>query len=849
MAQRTDAQLTTEKDIIKDETVVGANSATRIGTMFEDINDSKINNDKIDTDASLNTAGKTVPGRDALKTYIANVLAGLNALTSDDIDTLAEINAILTDADLVSQSTYTAGLATKGDALITPNSVTGAHTLDASDLAILNAGGQLLTQGNNTGALTFPDNATLAIPVGASGEASGFTGIIVAGGSMTLTFTNGSSFPSGESIFWTKTGTNSILVNNGIPDASSSTRGLAKLYTSTGTNVDGPMDQNSTKTALDLKAPLASPTFTGTPAAPTAAGGTNSTQIATTAFVKSALDALIASAPGALDTLDELAAALGDDANFASTVTTALGLRELLSNKATGFGTLNNTLYPTVQAVATYVATLTGGGYSDVAFVNNYSGVDPTGVADSKTGLQAAMASGKKIIVFDGLYKTTDLLTLNTGQTVLLRGGTVVTLSGNVNTGNCLFLMADKSHILAESGARLTHVPTGTASYSGIRASSKYLWSIDGKLTIDGFGNQGIWIQGAGSGNNGFKNGFIRGVICQSNINNGFGGANGAGHGIRFDAGTEYVYIIDCELYENQGFGVLNLGGANNPIINTKVIKNTLGGLRIIGHYTNNTDHFQVVGCQINHNDAVGTYNIWVSDVDTGVNFTGLSVYGGTLIKAENSVGISFNGCGLSISGNSYVSPGTDGDGIVAINGGHVIGSGTSIEGFKTNLVGGGQVIFSNVRECQLTASYSSDFSAGVNSWSDNGTTATGNIDSITDGTTSFSDTLRIAGDGNNSTHFISRATTLTIGNKYKIVVTLYILTANTNVDGIRLTDSGGLSLDFDYLRTGKWITVEKDFTALGTTLQLSLLDGAVDSFTAPVGDLVYIGRVKVFQR
>ena len=69
---------------------------------------------------------------------------------------------------------------------------------------------------------------------------------------------------------------------------------------------------------------LASPTFTGVPSGPTAAPGTSTTQLATTAFVAAALAALINAAPGALDTLDELAAALGDDASFASTVTTAL---------------------------------------------------------------------------------------------------------------------------------------------------------------------------------------------------------------------------------------------------------------------------------------------------------------------------------------------------------------------------------------------------------------------------------------------------------------------------------------------------------------------------------------------
>lgn len=76
--------------------------------------------------------------------------------------------------------------------------------------------------------------------------------------------------------------------------------------------------------ALAAKAPLASPALTGTPTAPTAVAGTNSTQLATTAFVAAAVSALINGSPGALDTLNELAAALGNDANFSATVTNAL---------------------------------------------------------------------------------------------------------------------------------------------------------------------------------------------------------------------------------------------------------------------------------------------------------------------------------------------------------------------------------------------------------------------------------------------------------------------------------------------------------------------------------------------
>lgn len=82
-------------------------------------------------------------------------------------------------------------------------------------------------------------------------------------------------------------------------------------------------------------APKASPTFTGTPKAPTAAAGNNSTQLANTAFVQAAIAALVDSSPGALDTLNELAEALGNDPNFATTMTNALAGKQPLDNTLT----------------------------------------------------------------------------------------------------------------------------------------------------------------------------------------------------------------------------------------------------------------------------------------------------------------------------------------------------------------------------------------------------------------------------------------------------------------------------------------------------------------------------------
>ncbi|MEA1020155.1 phage tail protein [Enterobacter asburiae] len=87
--------------------------------------------------------------------------------------------------------------------------------------------------------------------------------------------------------------------------------------------------------ALALKAPLVSPALTGTPTAPTAAQTVNNTQIATTAFVKAAVAGLVGSSPEALDTLNELAAALGNDPNFATTMTNALANKQPLDNTLT----------------------------------------------------------------------------------------------------------------------------------------------------------------------------------------------------------------------------------------------------------------------------------------------------------------------------------------------------------------------------------------------------------------------------------------------------------------------------------------------------------------------------------
>lgn len=115
--------------------------------------------------------------------------------------------------------------------------------------------------------------------------------------------------------------------------------------------------------ALALKAPLSSPALTGTPTAPTAAQSINNTQIATTAFVKSAIAGMVGSAPAALDTLNELAAALGNDPNFATTMLNALAGKQPLDN------TLTNLSGKDVAGLLTYL------GLGELSLAGTASGV------------------------------------------------------------------------------------------------------------------------------------------------------------------------------------------------------------------------------------------------------------------------------------------------------------------------------------------------------------------------------------------------------------------------------------------------------------------------------------------
>ncbi|HGG1947580.1 TPA: tail fiber protein [Escherichia coli] len=155
-------------------------------------------------------------------------------------------------------------------------------------------------------------------------------------------------------------------------DASTTQKGLVQLSSATNSDSETmaatPKAVKSIKDLADTKAPIESPSLTGTPTAPTAAQGTNSTQIANTAFVKAAITALINGAPGTMDTLKEIAAAINNDPNFSTTINNALALKAPLASPAlTGIPTAptaaqgtNNTQIATTAYVRAAISALVG---------------------------------------------------------------------------------------------------------------------------------------------------------------------------------------------------------------------------------------------------------------------------------------------------------------------------------------------------------------------------------------------------------------------------------------------------------------------------------------------------------
>ena len=198
-------------------------------------------------------------------------------------------------------------------------------------------------------------------------------------------------------------------------------------------------------------APLASPTFSGTPTLPTGTIATtqtaadNSTNVATTAFVRGEVTALVNSATATLDTLGEIAAALGNDANLSATLTTSIGLKAPLASPTfTGTVTLPS---------GTVTSTMILDGTIDNADISTTAAIDLGKLADVSTSAQTAsytlvLADKNKIVEMS--VATANTLTVPPNSSVAYAVGSQINI---LQTG------AGQTTVTAGAGVTINAAP------------------------------------------------------------------------------------------------------------------------------------------------------------------------------------------------------------------------------------------------------------------------------------------------------------------------------------------------------------------------------------------------------
>ncbi|CAM6340844.1 MULTISPECIES: phage tail protein [Enterobacteriaceae] len=212
--------------------------------------------------------------------------------------------------------------------------------------------------------------------------------------------------------------------------------------------------------ALALKAPLSSPALTGTPTAPTAAQSVNNTQIATTAFVKSAIAGMVGSAPAALDTLNELAAALGNDPNFATTMLNALAGKQPLDN------TLTNLSGKDVAGLLTYLGLGETINKASGAMQKSANGADISDVSAFRNALQLGTAATRDV----GADNASKLLDLDSFRS-MMSGNGYIYIPCIATTGNPVKLMLQWGTVATQKGADAGYALPFAFPYAGLFAT------------------------------------------------------------------------------------------------------------------------------------------------------------------------------------------------------------------------------------------------------------------------------------------------------------------------------------------------------------------------------------------
>jgi hypothetical protein len=298
-----------------------AGAVASSGSAIDETTDVSMNNVKIHGDLSANDASFNVIDASSINTSSTSYMNSIIPSTNNTYS-LGDPSNVWKDVYIGPGSLYI-----DGQKVLESDANTIVVGADENQNLKLNTTGSGVLQLESASGIQITSTGSGNIELGSTG-----TGIVRITDNLAL---NGNIEIYNDS-------TNTVTINDSLD--------VTGNYLQNGTNIN------------TIYATLASPTLTGTPLAPTATSGTNTTQIATTAFVATAVSNLVNSAPATLDTLSELAAALDNSANFATNVTTTLG--DLQTQINTNASSVQNTINEDLVVVGTQEFTVTVAGKS-----------------------------------------------------------------------------------------------------------------------------------------------------------------------------------------------------------------------------------------------------------------------------------------------------------------------------------------------------------------------------------------------------------------------------------------------------------------------------------------------------
>jgi hypothetical protein len=139
------------------------------------------------------------------------------------------------------------------------------------------------------------------------------------------------------------------------------------------------------------------------------------------------------------------------------------------------------------------------------------------------------------------------------------------------------------------------------------------------------------------------------------------------------------------------------------------------------------------------------------------------------------------------------------------------------------------------------TATYTSDFSAGTDSWTSGAVTLTGNVDGI--GSPSTDNTMSVVPSVANTTHLTSRLSILTPSRRFRLTGSVFLPAAQTNLTQVEIQDTGSLIIVSGALITpnASWQSINTEFVARGISLVVYAKNGTNFTYAGNGTDLFYL--------